>query len=101
MFANVISLVEYVGIMSEVDIIAQGAVLGEEMLRRKPVVPVTPQVAPQPAQPSPPQAAPQPAQAPVNNFSVPEPVQNDSKQESKPKTKVTDRVRNIFGSMFD
>ncbi|WP_019769640.1 cell division protein FtsA, partial [Streptococcus sobrinus] len=64
MFANVISLVEYVGIMSEVDIIAQGAVLGEEMLRRKPVVPVTPQVAPQPAQPAAPQVAPQQPQTP-------------------------------------
>ncbi|WP_019793035.1 cell division protein FtsA, partial [Streptococcus sobrinus] len=74
MFANVISLVEYVGIMSEVDIIAQGAVLGEEMLRRKPVVPVTPQVAPQPAQPAAPQVAPQQPQTPANNFSVPEPV---------------------------
>ncbi|WP_019791761.1 cell division protein FtsA, partial [Streptococcus sobrinus] len=69
MFANVISLVEYVGIMSEVDIIAQGAVLGEEMLRRKPVVPVTPQVAPQPAQPAAPQVAPQQPQTPANNFS--------------------------------
>lgn len=102
MFANVISLVEYVGIMSEVDIIAQGAVLGEEMLRRKPVVPVTPQVAPQPAQPAAPQVAPQQPQTPANNFSVPEPVQDGAnQQESKPKTKMTDRVRGIFGSMFD
>lgn len=102
MFANVISLVEYVGIMSEVDIIAQGAVLGEEMLRRKPVVPVTPQVAPQPAQPAAPQVAPQQPQTPANNFSVPKPVQDGAnQQESKPKTKMTDRVRGIFGSMFD
>ncbi|WP_019785359.1 cell division protein FtsA [Streptococcus sobrinus] len=102
MFANVISLVEYVGIMSEVDIIAQGAVLGEEMLRRKPVVPVTPQVAPQPAQPAAPQVAPQQPQTPASNFSVPEPVQDGAnQQESKPKTKMTDRVRGIFGSMFD
>lgn len=102
MFANVISLVEYVGIMSEVDIIAQGAVLGEEMLRRKPVVPVTPQVAPQPAQPAAPQVAPQQPQTPANNFSVPEPVQDGANQQgSKPKTKMTDRVRGIFGSMFD
>ncbi|EMP72072.1 cell division protein FtsA [Streptococcus sobrinus DSM 20742 = ATCC 33478] len=88
--------------MSEVDIIAQGAVLGEEMLRRKPVVPVTPQVAPQPAQPAAPQVAPQQPQTPANNFSVPEPVQDGAnQQESKPKTKMTDRVRGIFGSMFD
>ncbi|PZO95488.1 cell division protein FtsA [Streptococcus halichoeri] len=37
MFANVISLVEYVGMMSEVEVIAQNAVAGEELLRRKPV----------------------------------------------------------------
>ncbi|EHI74053.1 cell division protein FtsA [Streptococcus criceti] len=102
MFANVISLVEYVGIMSEVDIIAQGAVLGEEMLRRKPVVPVTPSVAPQPAQPAAPAMQPQQPQAPAGDFSVPEPVQGGTNQrESKPKTKMTDRVRGIFGSMFD
>ncbi|MGT2929050.1 cell division protein FtsA [Streptococcus dentasini] len=104
MFANVISLVEYVGIMSEVDIIAQGAVLGEEMLRRKPVVPVTPNVAPQTVQPQPtPAAQPQQPQAPAGNFAVPDPVQEQSapQQESKPKPKMADRVRGIFGSMFD
>lgn len=37
MFANVISIVDYVGMMSEVDIIAQHAVTGDEMLRHKPV----------------------------------------------------------------
>lgn len=37
MFANVISLVEYVGLLTEVDIIAQQAVSGEEYLRRKPI----------------------------------------------------------------
>ncbi len=37
MFANVISLVEYVGLLTEVDIIAQQAVCGEEYLRRKPI----------------------------------------------------------------
>ncbi|MFC3931389.1 cell division protein FtsA [Streptococcus dentapri] len=100
MFANVISLVEYVGIMSEVDIIAQGAVLGEELLRRKPVVPETPTVAPQQVQQSTPVM--QHPQQQAGNFSVPEPVQNNNaQQESKPKPKMTDRVRNIFGSMFD
>lgn len=37
MFANVISLVEYAGSLTEVEVIAQTAVLGEEQLRRKPV----------------------------------------------------------------
>ncbi|MGT2912848.1 cell division protein FtsA C-terminal domain-containing protein [Streptococcus criceti] len=72
------------------------------MLRRKPVVPVTPSVAPQPAQPAAPAMQPQQPQAPAGDFSVPEPVQGGTNQrESKPKTKMTDRVRGIFGSMFD
>lgn len=111
MFANVISLVEYVGIMSEVDIVAQGAVLGEELLRRKPVVPTAPSVAPQaapaPVQPADqpqPVAPQQPQAAPAGNFAVPEPVTETkpaAKEDSKPKPKMGERVRGIFSGMFD
>ena len=98
MFANVISLVEYVGTMSEVDVIAQRAVSGEELLRRKPV-----DFEPQPQ-----------VQAqqrvvynnepvvPVNENMVqqPAPVQPVQRHE-EPKSKFSERVRGIFGSMFD
>ena len=98
MFANVISLVEYVGRMSEVDVIAQRAVSGEELLRRKPV-----DFEPQPQ-----------VQAqqrvvynnepvvPVNENMVPQPapVQPVQRHE-EPKSKFSERVRGIFGSMFD
>ena len=98
MFANVISLVEYVGTMSEVDVIAQRAVSGEELLRRKPV-----DFEPQPQ-----------VQAqqrvvynnepvvPVNENMVPQPapVQPVQRHE-EPKSKFSERVRGIFGSMFD
>ena len=96
MFANVISLVEYVGKMSEVNVIAQRAVSGEENLRRKPVdFEPQPQVQPRvvynndPVVPANDNLVPQPTQVP--------PVQKQ--EESKPK--LGERVRSIFGSMFD
>lgn len=96
MFANVISLVEYVGTMSEVDVIAQRAVSGEELLRRKPVdFAPQPQVQPRvvynndPVVPANDNLVPQPTQVP--------PVQKQ--EESRPK--LGERVRGIFGSMFD
>ena len=96
MFANVISLVEYVGTMSEVDVIAQRAVSGEELLRRKPVdFEPQPQVQPRvvynndPVVPANDNLVPQPTQVP--------PVQKQ--EESRPK--LGERVRGIFGSMFD
>ncbi len=96
MFANVISLVEYVGTMSEVDVIAQRAVSGEELLRRKPVdFEPQPQVQPRvvynndPVVPANDNLVPQPTQVP--------PVQKQ--EESRPK--LGERVRGMFGSMFD
>ncbi|RLV19989.1 cell division protein FtsA [Streptococcus iniae] len=95
MFANVISLVEYVGKMSEVDVLAQNAVSGEELLRRKPVdysnhdtyVPNYNEARPTNSTPSyEPQVA---------------PAQYGSQEPAQPKAKLGDRVRGIFGSMFD
>ena len=101
MFANVISLVEYVGLLTEVDIIAQRAVSGEEYLRRKPIDNEAPALsfdrtpAPSPA----PRVAPQPNPIPVENtIEVPLPVEEGNHE---PKQKLGDRVRGIFGSMFD
>ncbi|MGT2934314.1 cell division protein FtsA [Streptococcus castoreus] len=95
MFANVISLVEYVGMMSEVDVLAQNAVSGEELLRRKPID-FTGQETYLPD---------------YNNSRVPESTVSYEQQvpqanyepqaPDEPKQKISERVRGIFGSMFD
>ncbi|MEE0948946.1 MAG: cell division protein FtsA C-terminal domain-containing protein, partial [Streptococcus equinus] len=96
MFANVISLVEYVGTMSEVDVIAQRAVSGEELLRRKPVdFEPQPQVQPRVVYNNEPAVT-----ANENMVPQPAPVQPVQRHE-EPKTKLSERVRGIFGSMFD
>lgn len=101
MFANVISVVEYVGRMSDVDVIAQGAVSGEEELRRKPLE------FPQTAQP---RLTPEPVSAASPLFDE-EPVlavldqelssESTSRELSEPKKKVGERVRGLFGNLFD
>lgn len=96
MFANVISLVEFVGKMSEVDVLAQNAVSGEEMLRRKPIdfagrdnyVPNFNESRPS-------------TQTPNYNQQPVAPVDYNSQEPTQPKQKLGDRVRGIFGSMFD
>ncbi|MCU9534409.1 cell division protein FtsA [Streptococcus sp. CSL10205-OR2] len=88
MFANVISLVDYVGSMTDVDVIAQRAVTGEELLRRKPI---------------------DTGRAPVVNDSISYSESNNVAEikrpqengEPKQKENLGDKVRNIFGSMFD
>ena len=95
MFANVISLVEYVGMMSEVDVLAQNAVSGEELLRRKPID-FTGQESYLPD---------------YNELRRPEPTVRYEQQApqatyepqapAEPKQKISERVRGIFGSMFD
>lgn len=94
MFANVISLVEYVGGMTDVEAIAQNAVHNEELLRRKPIdlgasyqaAPVRPAATPT-------------YSAPNTNTVEPLPTIKEEKVADKPK--LGDRVRSIFGSMFD
>ncbi|PIO78563.1 cell division protein FtsA [Streptococcus parauberis] len=96
MFANVISLVEFVGKMSEVDVLAQNAVSGEEMLRRKPIdfagrdnyVPNFNESRPS-------------TQTSNYNQQPVAPVDYNSQEPTQPKQKLGDRVRGIFGSMFD
>ena len=113
MFANVISLVDYIGRMSDVEQIAQDTVSGEEELRRRPVD-FRPRVATvrrhQPQQPvqttvtqvesvaepvvvTEPQVTTQ-EQAPIERPEV-------SEAEAQERPKLMDRVRSIFGSMFD
>ena len=99
MFANVISLVEYVGLLTEVDIIAQQAVCGEEYLRRKPIDNEAPTLSFDRTTTSAPRVTPQPNRIPVENtVEVPLPVDEENHEQ---KQKLGDRVRGIFGSMFD
>ncbi|MBJ8326010.1 cell division protein FtsA [Streptococcus pacificus] len=88
MFANVISLVDYVGSMADVDIIAQRAVTGEELLRRRPIDTGRAPVMSEPV-----------SYSETNNIAEVKRPQEDI--ESKPKENIGDKVRNIFGSMFD
>ena len=103
-FAHVISLSEYAGNLTDVDIIAQAAVHGDEVLRQQPIQfdrPVQPQVQPQPAAPAQPVVPAYNAEkieSPVDAQEIPA-ASNDSKQE--PKTTFTDRMKNLIGNMFD
>ena len=102
-FAHVISLSEYAGNLSEVDVLAQAAVHGDELLRHQPVEfsrstqqsqsfnPL--QLFTQPQQPT----ASLVDEA-VEEVERPEPLPTQSQQ---PKEKLTDRVRNLLGNMFD
>ncbi len=111
LFANVISLVDYIGRMSDVERIAQETVTGEEALRRLPVEVQTRPVAQQTvapvrqvvtnhANPSVEQAQhPQPQQQTANP--KPAPVRQPQNKEDDNKPKLTDRLRGMFGSMFD
>ncbi|EHI68635.1 cell division protein FtsA [Streptococcus ictaluri] len=95
MFANVISLVEYVGMMSEVDVLAQNAVSGEELLRRKPID-FTGQETYLPDYNETRRLEPTVNYEPQATQTTYEP-----KAPAEPKQKISDRVRGIFGSMFD
>ncbi|VTS12747.1 cell division protein FtsA [Streptococcus pseudoporcinus] len=96
MFANVISLVEYVGKMSEVDVLAQGAVTGEELLRRKPIdfngqEPYIP----------PYNESRNTQTAHYSSSQQDAPVDFDKQASAESKPSLGERVRGIFGSMFD
>ena len=102
-FAHVISLSEYAGNLSEVDVLAQAAVHGDELLRHQPVefsrsIQQSQSFNPlqrftQPQQPT---AA--LVDEAVEEVERPEPLPTQSQQ---PKEKLTDRVRNLLGNMFD
>ena len=93
-FAHVISLSEYAGNLTDVDMLAQMAVRGDEQLRHQPIA------FERSAQPLP----------RFNNKSVEETTEktetditplSNSVPNQEPKTSITDRVRNLIGNMFD
>ncbi|QNL42946.1 cell division protein FtsA [Streptococcus sp. NSJ-72] len=102
-FAHVISLSEYAGNLSEVDVLAQAAVHGDELLRHQPVE--FSRSTQQSQSFNPLQRFTQPQQPTaalvdeaVEEVECPEPLPTQSQQ---PKEKLTDRVRNLLGNMFD
>ncbi|MGT2799084.1 cell division protein FtsA [Streptococcus marmotae] len=99
-FAQVISIVEYVGNLDEVEMIAQAAVNGEATLRQKPVeIPMDlPRVRPS-VQPVQREVVPETSSEPVEDRSfVP---YSEEVEQDEPKAKITDRIRGLFGSMFE
>lgn len=100
-FAHVISLVEYAGRMSDIEQIAQAAVNGEEFLRSKPVdLPINLPTFNQPTTPAPAPVTPV-EPTPVNPAVINPQGQSNPEQTTEPKQKLGDRVRGIFGSMFE
>ena len=102
-FAHVISLSEYAGNLSEVDVLAQAAVHGDELLRHQPVE--FSRSTQQSQSFNPLQRFTQPQQPTaslvdeaVEEVERPEPLPTQSQQ---PKEILTDRVRNLLGNMFD
>ena len=102
-FAHVISLSEYAGNLSEVDVLAQVAVHGDELLRHQPVEFSHPTQQSQSFNPlqrftQPQQTIVTPIAESAEEVERPEPLPTQSQQ---PKEKLTDRVRNLLGNMFD
>ncbi|HEM6089371.1 TPA: cell division protein FtsA [Streptococcus suis] len=97
-FANVISIVEYVGELEEVEQIAQHAVSGEISLRHKPIEITAPR-----------QRITQPIQKEIlpeiQEVEREEPVipiyQEEEDIQSTGKNNFSDRIRGFFGSMFE
>ncbi|HGA1494298.1 TPA: cell division protein FtsA [Streptococcus suis] len=97
-FANVISIVEYVGELEEVEQIAQHAVSGEISLRNKPIEITAPR-----------QRITQPIQKEIipeiQEVEREEPVipiyQEEEDIQSTGKNNFSDRIRGFFGSMFE
>lgn len=91
-FAHVISLSEYAGNLTDVDILAQAAVHGDQRLRQQPIQferpvqqPVVPAYVPEEIEP-------------VVNVEQQRPVEEQKQEE---KTTFTDRMKNLIGNMFD
>ena len=97
-FAHVISLSEFAGSLTEVNILAQRAIRGDESLRHQPIdyrssAQLVSPVSPLPV---------------FNTVTTPEPETTQSvepvaplQSEEKSKGKLTDRFRSLIGSMFD
>ena len=98
-FAHVISLSEFAGNLTEVNLLAQKAVRGDEFLRQKPInfgvsnQSVTPIIQSTPVQPATAatEITPDSGLAPRDEFQA----------SSQDKPKLTDRFRSLIGSMFD
>lgn len=102
-FAHVISLSEYAGNLSEVDVLAQAAVHGDELLRHQPVefsrsIQQSQSFNPLQRFTQPQQPTPALVDETEEEVERPEPLPTQSQQ---PKEKLTDRVRNLLGNMFD
>ena len=102
-FAHVISLSEYAGNLSEVDVLAQAAVHGDELLRHQPVEFSRSMQQSQSFNPlqrftQPQQPTPALVDETEEQVERPEPLPTQSQQ---PKEKMTDRVPNLLGNMFD
>lgn len=104
-FSNVISLVEYAGYMSEVDVLAQKAVAGEEVLRRKPIEMAPAQQQPQSKLQTQPQQRPvEPVKEQTNtSYQVEETNKQvaDNRVKKRANKNLGERVRGFFGNMFD
>lgn len=97
-FAHVISLSEFAGSLTEVNVLAQRAIRGEHALSHQPLdfrssAQLVSPVSPRPV---------------FNTVTTPEPETNQSvepvaplQSEEKSKGKLTDRFRSLIGSMFD
>ena len=97
-FAHVISLSEFAGSLTEVNVLAQRAIRGDESLRHQPIdyrssAQLVSPVSPRPV---------------FNTVTTPEPETTQSvepvaplQSEEKSKGKLTDRFRSLIGSMFD
>ena len=97
-FAHVISLSEFAGSLTEVNVLAQRAIRGDESLRHQPI---DFRSSAQPVSPG----SPRPV---FNTVATPEPETTQSvepvaplQSEEKSKGKLTDRFRSLIGSMFD
>ena len=87
-FAHVISLSEYAGNLTDVDILAQAAVHGDQRLRQQPIQferPVQQPVVPEEIEP-------------LVNVEQQHPVDEQNREE---KTSLTNRMKNLIGNMFD
>lgn len=87
-FAHVISLSEYAGNLTDVDILAQAAVHGDQRLRQQPIQferPVQQPVVPEEIEP-------------LVNVEQQHPVEEQNREE---KTSLKNRMKNLIGNMFD
>ena len=97
-FAHVISLSEYAGSLTEVNVLAQRAIRGDQVLRQQPIDFRTPS-----------QEKPAASQRSVFGTTSTESVEPayttestlPKQSEEKPKGKLTERFRSLIGSMFD